>query len=133
MFHYISLCLLPHDFNNHIKKEKTMNTAIKYLTDIEVDEYGLLRNPLNWNREIALVMAHDLGIDLLSADHWKVIDAIRTHYDRFGVAPAMHNICSVNHKNEKWVHDLFGSCFNAWRVAGLPDPGEEAKAYLNDM
>jgi len=110
-----------------------MNTAIRYLTDIEVDEYGLLRNPLNWNREIALIMAHDLGIDILSADHWKIIDAIRTHYDRFGVAPAMHNICSANHKSEKWVHDLFGSCFNAWRIAGLPDPGEEAKAYLNDM
>lgn len=110
-----------------------MNTAEKNIIHIQIDEYGLLKSPLNWSREVALVIAHDLGIDVLTAGHWKVIDALRIHYERFGVAPAMHNICRVNHKSEAWVHDLFGSCFNAWRVAGLPDPGEEAKAYLNDM
>ena len=110
-----------------------MNAAENNLTEIQIDENGLLKNSQDWNREVALVIAHDLGIDLLAADHWKVIDAMRLHFDRFGVAPAMHNICHTNHKREEWVHDLFGSCLNAWRVAGLPDPGEEAKAYLNDM
>jgi len=28
-------------------------------------------------------------------------------------------------------HMLFPSCLAAWRIAGLPDPGEEAKAYLS--
>ena len=110
-----------------------MNAAENNLTEIQIDAYGLLKNPQDWNREVALVIAHDLKINLLTAEHWKVIDAMRLHFERFGVAPAMHNICRANHKNEEWVHDLFGSCFNAWRVAGLPDPGEEAKAYLNDM
>jgi len=27
----------------------------------------------------------------------------------------------------------FTTCLGAWRVAGLPNPGEEAKSYLNDM
>lgn len=110
-----------------------MNAVENHLIEIKIDEYGLLKNPKDWNREVALVIAHDLGIDLLTADHWKVIDAMRLHFDRFGVAPAMHNICHTNHKREEWVHELFGSCFNAWRAAGLPDPGEEAKAYLSDM
>jgi len=110
-----------------------MNAAENNLTEIQIDAYGLLKNPQDWNREVALVIAHDLKINLLTAEHWKVIDAMRLHFERFGVAPAMHNICRANHKSEEWVHDLFGSCFNAWRVAGLPDPGEEAKAYLNDM
>jgi len=110
-----------------------MIAAENNLIEIQIDESGLLKNPQDWNREIALVIAHDLGINLLTADHWKVIDAMRLHFDRFGVAPAMHNICHANHKKEEWVHELFGSCFNAWRAAGLPDPGEEAKAYLNDM
>ena len=110
-----------------------MNTAVNTLPEIQLDEYGLLINAQDWSREIALVLANNLDITPVTAEHWKVIDAMRKHYERFGVAPAMHNICRVNHKSEEWVHDLFGTCFNAWRVAGLPDPGEEAKAYLSDM
>jgi tRNA 2-thiouridine synthesizing protein E len=31
------------------------------------------------------------------------------------------------------VNDLFGYCLVAWRVAGLPNPGEEARSYLGSM
>lgn len=110
-----------------------MKTSAYKLPEIQLDVDGLLINTQDWDNDIAIVLAHDLNINPLTADHWKIIGALRKHYDRFGVAPAMHNICHTNHKGEDWVHDLFGSCFNAWRVAGLPDPGEEAKAYLNDM
>lgn len=110
-----------------------MNTAAIILPSIKLDENGLLTQPENWNKEVALALANGLQINPLTANHWLVIEAMRKHYARFGVAPAIHNICHNNHQSETWVHDLFGSCFNAWRVAGLPDPGEEAKAYLNDM
>lgn len=109
-----------------------MNTAANAQAEIKLDEYGLLKHPQDWNKEVALVLANDLEIAPLTADHWKVIEAMRKHYERFGVAPAMHNICRANHQSEEWIHNLFGSCLNAWRVAGLPDPGEEAKAYLSD-
>lgn len=109
-----------------------MNTAKKPL-DIQLDEYGLLKYPECWNRDVAQRMATDLGIGFLTPDHWQVIEALRQHYSRFGVAPAMHNICRSSNHSEDWVHNLFQSCLNAWRVAGLPDPGEEAKTYLNDM
>ena len=29
------------------------------------------------------------------------------------------------------AHHLFSSCRSLWRIAGLPNPGEEAKAYMN--
>lgn len=109
-----------------------MNTA-QPLTDFQLDEYGMLKDPDSWNKEIAQLMATELDIHHLTPDHWSVIDALRQHYERFGVAPTMHNICSSGHHSKDWVHNLFHSCLNAWRVAGLPDPGEEAKAYLNDM
>jgi len=108
------------------------NTAVKH-AELHLDEYGLLIDPEDWNKELALVLAYDLGITPLNNYHWKIIKTMRTHYARFGVAPAMHNICHANHQSETWVHDLFGNCLNAWRIAGLPDPGEEAKAYLSDM
>ena len=78
-------------------------------------------------------MAQLLGIDRLTQDHWLVIYALRDYFKKFGVAPAMMNVCRGYARDRYWVHDLFNSCLNAWRIAGLPDPGEEAKTYLNDM
>jgi len=110
-----------------------MKTAIQEINMPSVDEDGLLCDPGKWNEEVAEAMADRLGIDYLSADHWLVIYALRNYYQRFAVAPAMNNICHQYGKDGLWVHNLFSSCLNAWRVAGLPNPGEEAKTYLNDM
>jgi len=110
-----------------------MNTAEINLPEVRLDQEGFLISPENWDKEVALVLGQDLGIKILTADHWKVIDALRLHYDRFGVAATIHNICHNFHKDKDWVHNLFFNCLNAWRISGLPDPGEEAKAYLSDM
>ena len=108
----------------------TLATAQK---DIQLDDSGLLVNPDDWNENVALILAHQAGIPQLTADHWKVIHALRAHFDKFGSAPTIYNICrSYGHKPD-WVHNLFNTCLNAWLVAGLPDPGEEVKTYLNDM
>ncbi|WP_126452950.1 TusE/DsrC/DsvC family sulfur relay protein [Sulfuriflexus mobilis] len=98
-----------------------------------LDEYGLLRNPDTWDESVAWGIAAQLGIHALTDSHWKVIYALREHYAEFGVAPPMKNICRAEGKPWSWVHELFDSCLNAWRVAGLPNPGEEAKSYLSDM
>ena len=95
----------------------------------EFDENGLLRNPAVWTEELARAIARREGVVELTEEHWKVNRALREHYAKFGVAPAMGNVCRKHGKDRYWVHELFQSCLNAWRVAGLPDPGEEAKAY----
>ena len=97
-----------------------------------MDEDGLLCDPSDWDKDIAMELAHSVGIHKLTEDHWEVIFALRNYYDRFGVAPAMMNICHSLNKNRSWVHDLFATCLNAWIVSGLPNPGEEAKTYLNN-
>ncbi len=99
----------------------------------QLDENGLLERPEQWNQQLAIHLAQRLDITPLNDDHWAVINAMRLHYDRFAVAPPIHSICHKHGKNEDWVHKLFGNSLNAWRVAGLPDPGEEARTYLNDM
>jgi tRNA 2-thiouridine synthesizing protein E len=96
------------------------------------DEDGLLVNPGDWNEELARAIARDNDIAELTDDHWQVIHALRAHYARQGVAPAMAQVCRRLHHDRHWVHDLFHTCLNAWRVAGLPNPGEEAKTYLSD-
>lgn len=109
--------------------KSALSTASLPLTD----EYGLLCDPGQWTEFVAGAMAQQLGIDSLTRDHWDVIYTLREYFSKFGVAPTMKNVCRSNNKSTSWVHDLFGSCLNAWRVAGLPDPGEEAKSYLSDM
>lgn len=98
-----------------------------------LDENGLLCNPGEWNEYVAHALAQEIGIDTLTNEHWDVIYTLREYFTTYGVAPAMKSVCRRHDKNVNWVHDLFGTCLNAWRVAGLPNPGEEAKSYLSDM
>lgn len=98
----------------------------------DFDDDGLIIDPALWNEEVAEAVAEQLDIQL-SAEHWVAIYALRNYYDRFGVAPAMYNICRENGKQKHWIHNLFESCLNAWRVSGLSNPGEEAKSYMSDM
>jgi hypothetical protein len=42
----------------------------------------------------------------------------------------MRLICRAAGLDRHKAHKLFGSCRNLWRVAGLPNPGEEAKSYM---
>ncbi len=101
--------------------------------EAEFDEDGLLMDPAQWNEALARTIAQQHGLGELTDEHWKVIRALRDHYGRFGVAPAMIRVCRAHGQDVHWVHNLFHTCLNAWRVAGLPNPGEEAKAYLSDM
>jgi tRNA 2-thiouridine synthesizing protein E len=97
----------------------------------QFDEDGLLANPEAWSEELAREIARREGLGELGPEHWEVIRALREHYSSYGVAPAMSQVCRRHHKDRHWVHDLFQTCLNAWRVAGLPNPGEEAKSYLS--
>ena len=110
-----------------------MTTAQQQDRVLALDENGLMLKPEQWDESVAAAIAEQLGIVVLGEGHWKIIHALRAHHKKFGVAPAMFNICRSQGMNPRWVHELFGSCLNAWRVAGLPDPGEEAKSYLSDM
>ncbi len=99
----------------------------------EFDEDGLLCDPAQWSEVLAQTIAHREGVGELGEAHWKVIYSLRQLVARFGAAPAMIQICRLHGYPKNWVHDLFHTCLNAWRVAGLPNPGEEAKTYLSDM
>ena len=99
---------------------------------IELDEDGLLKDPNAWDEHVAEEIARRNGIDALGPDHWKVIRSLREYHAKYGVAPSMYQVCRAHGQDRFWVHDLFHTCLNAWRVAGLPNPGEEAKSYLSD-
>jgi TusE/DsrC/DsvC family sulfur relay protein len=97
------------------------------------DEDGLIRDFTSWSESLGETLAQDAGIGQLTEAHWKIIRAMREHYAKFGFAPAMYRICRDAGIERKQVNELFGYCLVAWRVAGLPNPGEEAKSYLSSM
>lgn len=97
----------------------------------QFDENGLLVHPEDWSRELAAELAREEAIPQLTDLHWAFIDSLRAYYGKYQVPPPAAMICGELDLSERCCHDLFHNCLVAWRIAGLPDPGEEAKAYMS--
>lgn len=112
-----------------------MSTAAQVLrvpsraTDL-FDPDGFLNNPSMWSDELANQIAEHDGLAPLTERHWQVIRHIRDRYFRVGGVPVMRLVCRATGLQKDEIHGLFGGCLTIWRIAGLPNPGEEAKAYL---
>lgn len=100
-------------------------------TPLQFDEDGFLINSAAWTKETARIMADLDGIGELNSDHWSVIFYLREHHFTKGSIPVMNHVCRVMSLGKYAVDRLFGGCREAWRIAGLPNPGEEAKTYMN--
>ncbi len=99
--------------------------------DVTFDEYGFMTDPKQWNREVAESIASDLGIEL-EEEHWKVLDFYRVHYLEHGAMTPMEHICHALKLDKHCVRRLFRGPEEAWKIAGLPDPGTEARVYMED-
>lgn len=97
---------------------------------VAVDEDGFLIDPQQWTPELAEIFA-DEPIGFLTEDHWQAINYIRQHYFRLQAVPLMRRVCKELGFEREQVKGLFGSCQQLWRIAGLPNPGEEAKTYMS--
>ncbi|HEX6016827.1 MAG TPA: TusE/DsrC/DsvC family sulfur relay protein [Burkholderiaceae bacterium] len=95
------------------------------------DDEGFLDDGARWTPALAAQIAADEGVLALSPKHWEVIDLVRERYFSIGALPVMRLICRAAGIEPGHAHDLFPSCRSLWRIAGLPDPGEEARAYMN--
>ena len=94
------------------------------------DEDGFLLEPSIWSEELGRDIAELDGISPLDAKHWAVIHHVRGKYYQVGGLPTIRLICRATNVTRDEIYRLFGGCREIWRVAGLPNPGEEAKAYF---
>jgi tRNA 2-thiouridine synthesizing protein E len=97
------------------------------------DDHGFLAKPDLWNRDLALRIAAQLGLRELTESHWLVIDYLREHYVEKSALPWEEHLCRELDLVRDCVHRLFGGAIEAWQIAGLPDPGEEARTYMLNM
>ena len=95
-----------------------------------IDEAGYLIDPYEWSRDYTRQRAAEQRIDH-DERHWMLIDIIRDKYLRLGSLPPMRSVCKAAGFNKFELKMQFGNCLNLWKMAGLPNPGDEARAYMN--
>lgn len=95
------------------------------------DEDGFLLDHALWSEQLARELAELDGVGALGEKHWRVIHHIRDRFLSLGALPNMRLICRATGIPKAEIHGLFGGCLKIWRICGLPNPGEEAKAYLS--
>ena len=98
--------------------QKTINGAI-----IDVNDEGYLTNHAQWNRNIAVALAQELGITLTDA-HWKVLEFIDKDFKEKGVVPGMRRMNKVGNIPTKDLYALFpdGPIKKAAKISGYPKP-----------
>ena len=91
---------------------------------VALDEDGNLKNMSDWDKEIAVELAKQEGIEELTDRHWIVIDFMRNEYETKGDAPSIRKLTKESGVDTKELYKLFpkGPAKKAAKIAGLPKP-----------
>jgi dissimilatory sulfite reductase related protein len=90
---------------------------------IQVNDEGFMTNPAEWDRDIAVELAREEGIEALTPMHWKVIDFCRANAPT-GKAPTLRQISTGSGVTTKELFGLYpkGPAKKVARIAGLGKP-----------
>lgn len=94
------------------------------------DADGFLIDPDMWSESLADRIAQNDGLGTLSDLQISLLQALRREFARHGTVTALSHVCHLTGQSADCMQHLFPSPREVWRVAGLPNPGEEAKVYL---
>ena len=91
---------------------------------VEFDEEGFMVNPDAWNKDIAAVLAQEIGINELNDRHWTVIEFCRSDFQEKGEAPTLRRITKAGGVPTKELYKLFpkGPAKKVALVSGLGKP-----------
>ncbi len=99
-------------------------------TGLEFNSKGYLLDFTAWNKEFAIDLAKQHGVDLTDC-HWLIIQYLRDYYTDYGIAPEPRIIVKILSKQinpdapctKKHLEGLFGpgGCKLACKIAGLPN------------
>ena len=91
---------------------------------VELNEEGFFTDPSQWNRDIAVELAKESGLEDLSAKHWQVLEFMRKEYFEKGTGPTVRTLGKTSGVSVKELYQLFpnGPAKMAARIAGIPKP-----------
>jgi tRNA 2-thiouridine synthesizing protein E len=107
-------------------------TSMSELANVTFDESGFVTDPSQWSETLAAETARQLGIRELGEAHLQVLRYMRERCLEHGSICAMEVICHGVHMDKDCVRRLFGGPVEAWKIAGLPNPGTEALTYMEN-
>ena len=107
-----------------------MNTHLTMPGTAIFDPDGFLLDPAMWSESLADRVAQNDGLGELNELQTSLLLALRREYAKHGSLTALSHVCHLTGQSANCMHQLFPSPREAWRIAGLPNPGEEAKAYM---
>ena len=91
---------------------------------VERDAEGFFTDPSQWNEELAVEVAEENGIPMLTERHWLVITFMRKTYLERGAAPSIRSLGKLSGVPIKELYELFphGPAKLAAKIAGIPKP-----------
>lgn len=98
--------------------------------NFNIDEQGYLVDADSWDEDVARAIAQNEGIDKLTDEKMDVIRFMRSYYHSYNSFPILNTVCKNVHQPKECVNEEFIDPLKAWKIAGLPDPGDEVIAYL---
>jgi tRNA 2-thiouridine synthesizing protein E len=96
---------------------------------INVDEDGYLVKLEDWTETLARALAEQEGIHDLSEDQLDILRFMRQYYQKYQFFPIVRFVCKNVGQPRNCVTEKFMNPVTAWKVAGLPNPGEEVRTF----
>jgi TusE/DsrC/DsvC family sulfur relay protein len=96
---------------------------------ILVDDDGFLARLEDWSEQVARVLAAREGIAELTEDKLDILRFLREYYQKHAFFPIVRFVCKNIHQPANCVTELFIDPVKAWKIAGLPNPGEEVRMF----
>jgi len=107
-----------------------MNTSSSIPGTALFDPDGFLLDPAMWSESLADRIAQNDGLGSLNELQISLLRILRGEFAKHGSVMALSHVCHLAGQNPDCLQHLFPSPREAWRIAGLPNPGEEAKTYM---
>jgi len=92
---------------------------------IMIDKDGFLTNFEDWTEKVALFLAGREGIAALPEDRLDILKFMREYYRKHRFFPIVRYVCKNVHQPNNCMTEKFIDPVTAWKIAGLPNPGEE--------
>jgi TusE/DsrC/DsvC family sulfur relay protein len=96
---------------------------------ISLDDDGFLADTESWNETVAAALASREGIADLTGDMLDILKFFRDYYAKHRFFPIVRFVCKNVHQPKNCVTEKFIDPVTAWKIAGLPNPGEEVLQF----
>jgi TusE/DsrC/DsvC family sulfur relay protein len=96
---------------------------------INLDDDGFLVNIEDWNETVANALSEKEGMGQLTHDQLDVLRFMREYYKKYNFFPILRYVCKNVHQPKNCVNEEFMNPVQAWKIAGLPNPGDEVNMF----